>query len=131
MKTKEFTKLERLKNKSAIEALFLPDCQKLNAAPFRLVWKLQPQFSGAPVQVLIICPKKRFKRAHTRNRIKRQIREMYRHQKHLLWDVVQPQVQTYSLGIFYAGPEEMDFQQMSSIFTAALVKIVKALEKAH
>jgi hypothetical protein len=56
---------------------------------------------------------------------------MYRHQKHLLWDVVQPQVQTYSLGIFYAGPEEMDFQQMSSIFTAALVKIAKALEKAH
>ena len=131
MKTKEFTKLERLKNKSSIEGLFLPDCQKLNSAPFRLVWKLQPQFAGAPVQVLIICPKKRFKRAHTRNRIKRQIREMYRHHKQLLWDVIQPLGQTYSLGIFYAGPEEMDFQQTSSIFTTALAKIAKSLEKAH
>lgn len=131
MKTKEFTKLERIKNKTAIEALFLPDCHKYNCAPFRLVWRLQPQFVGVPVQVLIVCPKKRFKRAHTRNRIKRQIRELYRHQKHVLWDQLLPLNQTYSLGIFYAGPEEMDYQKMSTVLSNAFTKIAHAFEKAH
>jgi ribonuclease P protein component len=131
MKTKQFTKLERLKSKTAIEALFLPDCPKLNCAPFRIVWKAQPAYAGAPVQVLIICPKKRFKRAHTRNRIKRQIREMYRQHKHLLWNVLTPLNQTYSVGVFYAGPEEMDFQKMTAVFSVGLSKIALTIEKAH
>jgi ribonuclease P protein component len=131
MKTKQFTKLERMKSKTAIEALFLPDCQKLNCAPFRIVWKLQSEFVGVPVQVLIICPKKRYKRAHTRNRIKRQIREIYRVQKSILWNVIEPLKQTYSLGIFYSGPEEMDFNQMKTVFCAGLSKIAISIEKAH
>ena len=39
-----------------------------------------------PVRIMISVPKKRFKHAVDRNRMKRQIREAYRLNKQVLWD---------------------------------------------
>ena len=38
-----------------------------------------------PVSILISVPKKRFRHAVDRNRMKRLVREAYRTQKHVLW----------------------------------------------
>jgi ribonuclease P protein component len=46
------------------------------------------QPDDAPVQLLISVPKKRFKHAVDRNRVKRQIREAYRLHKTILCDAV-------------------------------------------
>lgn len=52
------------------------------AFPMRAVFKTaNRQHGGAPVQLLISVPKKRFKHAVDRNRVKRQVREAYRHLK--------------------------------------------------
>ena len=42
-----------------------------------------------PAQLLVSVPKRCFKRAVKRNRVKRQIREAYRHHKHILWEAVE------------------------------------------
>lgn len=42
-----------------------------------------------PVSVLISVPKRRIRKAVHRNRIKRQIREAYRTNKHVLWNAVE------------------------------------------
>lgn len=39
-----------------------------------------------PVQMLVSVPKKRFRHAVDRNRMKRMIREAYRTNKHILWE---------------------------------------------
>ena len=57
-----------------------------------------------PVQVLISVPKKRFKHAVDRNRVKRQVREAYRHHKQLIVDTL-PADQGLLLGFVWIGDE--------------------------
>ena len=81
-----FRKQERIVSTRLIEMLFEKgNSQSLAAFPLRAVFlEVIRQEGGAPVQVLISVPKKRFKHAVDRNRVKRQIREAYRHHKQLL-----------------------------------------------
>ena len=59
------------------------------AFPLRVVYMLQEREIDAPqAQILISVPKKCFKRAVKRNRVKRQIREAYRCQKYTLLDTL-------------------------------------------
>ena len=52
--------------------------------------KSEHQDGQPPVQVLISVSKRHFHHAVDRNRVKRQVREAYRRQKHLLTEHVQP-----------------------------------------
>ena len=54
---------------------------------FRYVWCIC-QEDMAAASILISVPKKRFKRAVKRNLVKRQVREAYRKNKHLLLDAL-------------------------------------------
>lgn len=85
-----FRKEERIVSNRLIEMLFgKGDSQSLSAYPLRAVFlQTDRQASCAPVQILISVPKKRFKHAVDRNRVKRQVREAYRHHKQLLEGVV-------------------------------------------
>ena len=79
-----FTKKERLSSRTLVEGLFGGGGKSLPAFPLRVVY-MQVEKEGIPeVTVLISVPKKRFKRAVKRNRVKRQIREAYRTNKDIL-----------------------------------------------
>ena len=69
-----------------IEALFHEGNSRSAAAfPLRVVYMLtDAQPADVPVRILISVPKKRFKHAVDRNRVKRQVREAYRRHKLLL-----------------------------------------------
>lgn len=73
-----------------IEALFDSGRSRfVSAFPLRAVFRTTERREGsAPVLVLISVPKKRFRHAVDRNRVKRQIREAYRHHKELLWQQI-------------------------------------------
>jgi hypothetical protein len=60
----------------------------------------------APYQLLISVPKRQFKRAVHRNRLKRLIRECYRLQKQMLPQLKQP----CALALIYIGREELPYQ---------------------
>ena len=81
-----FRKQERIVSDLLIETLFEKgNSQSLNAYPLRAVFlKTEHREGCAPVQLLISVPKKKFKYAVDRNRVKRQIREAYRKNKSLL-----------------------------------------------
>lgn len=55
--------------------------------PFRVVYSMKESEINEPLQVLFSVPKKRFKRAVKRNRIKRLMRESYRIHKHALQEM--------------------------------------------
>lgn len=80
-------KKERLSSLILIEKLFSGGSKSLPAFPLRIVYMPVEGESLPTVSLLISVPKKRFKRAVKRNRVKRQIREAYRMHKTLL---VQP-----------------------------------------
>lgn len=85
-----FSRSERLKSPTLIGRLF-KDSQSLVAYPLRVVWIELPAGDpdtppSAPVQVAISVPKRHFKTAVARNRLKRQIREAWRLHKHLFYE---------------------------------------------
>ena len=86
-----FHKKERIVSNLLIETLFNQgNSESLAAYPLRAIYtQTERQEKCAPVQILISVPKKRFKHAVDRNRIKRQVREAYRHHKQLLSGVVE------------------------------------------
>lgn len=92
--THTFKKVEHICSKKQIDALFTKGGSKaMTAYPIRVVYRLyeQPEAPQPHAQVLISVPKKHFKRAVKRNRVKRQIREAYRLQKQLLLTQLPPE----------------------------------------
>lgn len=85
---KTFCKEERLCRKVLIEKLFHKEGSRSMAAfPLRLVYMKSPAGEDGPAaQMLVSVPKRCFKRAVKRNRVKRQVREAYRKNKHILYD---------------------------------------------
>ncbi len=83
-----FTKAERLCSKKTIDRLFSGGNKSLAAYPVRAVYMLAEPGAQTHVSVLISVSKRHFKRAVKRNRVKRQIREAYRKNKHILYDAL-------------------------------------------
>ncbi len=82
-------KKERLSSKILIECLFSGGSKSFPAFPLRVVYMpVEPSEQDAAASILISVPKKRFKRAVKRNLVKRQVREAYRKNKHLLLDAL-------------------------------------------
>ncbi len=80
-----FNKNERLCRKILIDRLFAGGSKSILAFPIRMVYlPVEKESTPEPVSILISVPKKRFRRAVKRNRVKRQIREAYRHNKSIL-----------------------------------------------
>ena len=89
-KSHTLNKSERLCSKKLIERLFAGGNKSFPAFPLRAVYMtLEPEENTADASLLISVPKKRFKHAVKRNRVKRQIREAYRRNKHILLDALQ------------------------------------------
>lgn len=111
-----FRKAERLCARRLIDPLFQAG-KSFNVYPLRFVYGHPAAGTHVstpptePMQVLLSVSKRHFKRAHDRNRIKRQLREAWRHQKHRL---VQPLLADRPLlvALLYIGrekPESVDF----------------------
>jgi len=78
------SKQERMVSQKAIDQLFEKgNSRALTAYPLRVVYQQLPRFTSEEpaVQLLISVPKRHLKHAVDRNRVKRQIREAYRHRK--------------------------------------------------
>lgn len=83
------SKSERIVSRSLVDKMFGGGSSRsMSAYPLRLVYMKMEQRDGAQAQILVSVPKKHFKHAVDRNRVKRQVREAYRHNKHVLLDVM-------------------------------------------
>lgn len=97
-----FNKRERIVSKKLIEQLFSKGSSfSISAFPLRIVVMETARVTDdVPVQVLVSVSKRHFKHAVDRNRVKRQIREAYRHHKQILTDKVQQQ-QTLAIAFIW------------------------------
>lgn len=114
-----FSKEERLCSKRLISLLFSKG-SSFNLYPLRFVYHTPEDALFDNTQLVISVSKRHFKRAVDRNRLKRQMREAYRLNKHIL---TQNQGQAPSLlAIIYIGKEKKSFDTIQK-------KLISGLER--
>lgn len=96
-----FPKKEKLKSKALFETLFT-DGKSVSHYPLKLIYLNTPFNDGSKVKVGVVAPKRRFKRAVDRNRIKRLLREAYQHNKALIFNNIEG---SFAFLFLYIGPK--------------------------
>lgn len=119
----------RLTNKKSFALLF-EQGQRIKSGPVQLVFLEDPHHQE-PVKLGITAPKKRYKKAVTRNRIKRQVRAIFRTENKPVIDWVKTQGLNLSLMVIYHGPEVVDYQDLRDKIILSLQRLLNELENAQ
>jgi len=118
----KLTKPERLKREKQIEQL-IREGESFLVFPFRVVWIKQPARSPYPAQVAFSVPKKRIRKAHDRNRVRRRAREAYRLHKNILYEPLLLQANAMIMMLVYVSDKVLDYNAISK----GVVTILKRL----
>lgn len=122
-----FSKRERLSSRKTIGLLF-ESGRSFYSHPFKVVWLEKECESRFPASVAISVPKKVFKRAVDRNRIKRVVRESWRHQKGNLYSQLeQEDLQIVIMLIFTARilPSQIEMNGMIEKLISKFSSVLK------
>ena len=130
MRALTFRKRERLVSQRLIDELFGGgNSRSLAAYPLRAVYlQKERQDHHTSLQLLISVPKKRFHHAVDRNRVKRQLREAYRHHKHILFDELNDHPETaLLLSFIWMEGRHLDSNHVDSRMHLLLQRIAEHL----
>lgn len=127
-----FGKEYKLCSKKIIERLFEKG-SRLNSFPFSLTYGYETlPDPTVHFQVVISVPKRIFKRAHDRNRIKRLVRECLRKNKHILEDFLSSESNKkgqMALFLVYRFNEEPDYDTLMRKMSKLLLTLTTSIEK--
>ena len=121
-----FPKQEHLCGDKRISRLFA-EGEAFIAYPLRVVFRTEPLAGNVPASVLVSVPKKRFKRAVKRNRLKRLMREGYRLNKQELAALLKDKGLHMDISFTYIADEVLEFAQIEKKMKAALQKLMATI----
>ena len=125
MKQFTFPKAEHLCLKKEIEELFTAGSQSATLFPLRTTFRVKPYSGNGPrVKVLISVSKRKFKHAVDRNRAKRQVREAYRLQKHVLLERL-PEGMALNMAFIWLSDKPVCSQLVHSRMLTALQRVAE------
>lgn len=123
----ELRKAERLHSKTIIDQMFTGGVSKsFSIFPLRVVYMSVPA-QDESASILISVSKKRFKRAVKRNRVKRQVREAYRKNKHDLLSTLSEQGQRLAIAFIYLSNELVPSALIEERMKVLLARIAEKL----
>lgn len=121
-----FPKKEHLCGEIRIGKLFVEGTAFI-VYPLRVVYRISDE-TDVPVRVMVAAPKKRFKSAVKRNRLKRLMRESYRLNKSILIDKCIEKNINIQIAFNYVADVELDFKTIQAKMRSALTKISESVE---
>lgn len=120
-------KAERLNSKVIIGKMFEGGVSKsFSIFPLRIVYMPIAE-REVSASILISVSKRRFKRAVKRNRVKRQIREAYRKNKHELQQLLDEKGVQLAVAFIYLSDELTSSPEIEEKMKLALMRIVEKL----
>ena len=131
------TKTERLISQLVIDKLFAGGNASMAAFPLRIVYMQMEKQEGSqqldgvqqpPVSILVSVPKKRFRHAVDRNRMKRLVREAYRLNKHILWNALQEKNFRLAIAFVCITDTLPTFRSVNKSMRKALIRIGERVE---
>jgi ribonuclease P protein component len=123
-----FRKNEILRKKKLIDRLFA-EGTTFFIHPFKIFWLTTSIDAPVPAQILISVGKKAFKHAVERNRIKRQIREIYRQNKHMLYDHLNKRNQQCAFAVIYTVNVQLPADELEIKIKAVLKRLYSEIDK--
>jgi ribonuclease P protein component len=125
-------KAERLDRKKVIGKMFTggAGAHSFTVFPLRVVYLTEPELMSQ-ASVLISVSKRYFKHAVDRNRVKRQIREAYRLNKHILLDFLSNRNEKMAVSFIYLSEELMPTDFIEKRMKIALEKMLEKLAMKH
>lgn len=129
MNDQRFSKSLRLTHKRDIDRLFA-EGKSLRNGDLTLKYYLWHNSGGTPeLKVLAVAPKRYVKNATDRNRIKRLIREAFRHNKKPLEDFMAASNKSVHLAVVYAKSGSDHFDVFQLLYNTALKKMLHTIGK--
>lgn len=121
-------KTEKLKSKVVIDHLFT-NGRSIKSGPIVLLWDFTTNQAGVPLQMGVSVPKRRFKKAVDRNRIKRQMREVYRTNQQELYQLVRNSDRQLAIFLLYRGAESVTYKALQGKIIVTLKRLEEELKK--
>ncbi len=97
-----FHKQERLTGKKSIDLLFAKG-RSVSNGPVKIIIKPSLSTQMYPAKAMFVVPKKKFKRAHDRNLLKRRMREAYRTNKNTFYKMLNEKGIKVSCALLYTS----------------------------
>lgn len=131
-KTFSLPQSERINSKKQIDRLFRGGGSKaMTASPLRMVYLAGERGEdgrGPVAQMMVSVPKRYFKRAVKRNLIKRQVREAYRLEKHLIAETLgREQTRTVAMCFIWTDARLRTAQEVQARMHSLLVRLGERL----
>jgi len=122
-----FAKPEHLCGDKRIGRLFTQG-EAFIVYPLRVVYLIEPKRDAGAASVMVSVPKKRFKRAVKRNRLKRLMREAYRLNKQELVEKLNEKHLQVHVAFNYVSDAELDFATIEKKMKVALQRLVEKID---
>lgn len=123
-----FGKHERLKSDILISNLYQKG-QTVTKYPLRITYLLHHKtyFTDSSVKVSINAGKKGLRLAVKRNRMKRVLRDIYRHHKHVIGNTLDQHGLCLSLAVVYVGSHLSDYDTLERLYIKLQKRLIDSI----
>ena len=122
------SKEERICSKKLINELFTGNGRSMTAFPLRVVFMKRTIVDDQPrAAMLVSVPKRYFKHAVDRNRVKRQVREAFRHNKSIITQNLTGDHEAVAMAFVWLTNEKFPSSEVENRMVRLLTRISECL----